>query len=438
MAPSSRLTAAVLAAAALSLLASSCASEPDLAPQPATTTAAEPEPTPTTTVPEPEQATTADAEPEPTPTTTVPEPEQATTAAEPEPTPTTTAAPQPEPTPTTTAPEPAPTTAVPAPEPAPTTAVPEPEPAPTTAVPEPTTAVPEPEPAPTTAVPEPEPEPTTTTVPEPEPEPTTTTVPEPEPEPTTTTVPEPELATTTTVPEPELATTTTVPEPEPTLDPVEAQIAAWEDLRDQVQEGAVWTEPDAARPPVHPETPEPSWDAGTWVPRTHPDDRPRRSENVQLWVDWCGDYSGCDWLLAQMTWAIDYLAADEVCVVEVYAERARQEASNYRESLPGEYGWHQCASVIDPRQPDGTLLSEQPGITIADRCRAVLPADIGLEYNEGGRRDARRDGLSCDEWGAWAESRRTGYETCDHSALLAKEWLEHYIGMPESYARLGC
>ena len=251
-------------------------------------------------------------------------------------------------------------------------------------------------------MPEPEPEPTTA-VPEPEPAPTTT-VPEPEPEPTTTTVPEPEPAPTTTVPEPEPAPTTTVPEPEPTLDPVEAQIAAWEDLRDQVQQGAVWTEPDAARPPVHPATPEPTWDAGTWVPGTQSDDRPRRSENVQIWVDWCGDYAGCDRLLARMTWALDYLAADEVCVVEVYAERARQEASNYRISLRGEYGWHQCASIIDPRQPDGTLLSEQPGITVADRCRAVLPADIELEYNEGGRRDARRGGLSCDEWGAWAES----------------------------------
>ena len=228
------------------------------------------------------------------------------------------------------------------------------------------------------------------------------------------------------------------PEPEPTLDPVEAQIAAWEDLRAEVQEGAVWTEPGGARPPTHPETPEPTWDAGTWEPGTHPDDRPRRSENVQSWVDWCGDYAGCDWLLAQMTWALDHLAADEICVVEVYAVRAREESTNYRDSLPGEYGWHQCASVIDPRQPDGRLLSEQPGITVTDRCRAVLPADIELEYNEGGRRDARRDGLSCDEWGAWAESRRTGYETCDHSALLAEEWLEHYIGMPESYARLGC
>ena len=223
------------------------------------------------------------------------------------------------------------------------------------------------------------------------------------------------------MPEPEPAPTTTVPEPEPTLDPVEAQIAAWEELRAGVQQGAVWTEPGAARPPVHPETPEPTWDAGTWERGTHPDDRPRRSENVQIWVDWCGDYAGCDWLLAQMTWALDHLAADEICVIERYFTRALEESTNYRDSLPGEYGWHQCASVIDPRQPDGRLLSEQPGITVADRCRAVLPADTDLEYYEGGRRDGRRGGLSCDEWGAWAESRRTSYETCDHSALLAEK-----------------
>ena len=435
MAPSSRLTAAVLAAAALSLLASSCASEPDLAPQPATTTAAEPEQTPTTTVPEPEpeQATTA-AEPEQTPTTTVPEPEQTptTTVPEPEQTPTTTV-PEPEQTPTTTA--------APQPElePAPTTTVPELEPAPTTTVlelePAPTTTVLELEPAPTTTVLELEPAPTTTVL-ELEPAPTTTVL-ELEPAPTTTVL-ELEPAPTTTVLEPEPAPTTTVLEPEPTLDPVEAQIAAWEDLRAEVQQGAVWTEPGAARPPVHPETPEPTWDAGTWVEWTHPVDRPRRSENVQIWVDWCGDYAGCDWLLAQMTWALDYLAADEVCVIERYFTRALEESTNYRDSLPGEYGWHQCASVIDPRQPDGRLLSEQPGITVADRCRAVLPADIDLEYYEGGRLDGHRGGLTCDEWGAWAESRRTGYETCDQSAVIAKEWLEHYIGMPGSYARLGC
>ena len=189
---------------------------------------------------------------------------------------------------------------------------------------------------------------------------------------------------------------------------------------------------------MHPDTPEPTWDAGTWVERDHPDDRPRRSENMQTWVDWCGDYGGCDWLLAQMTWALDHLAADEVCVIERYFSRALEEASNDRDSLPGEYGWHQCATVIDPIQPDGRLLSEQPGITMADRCRAVLPADIELEYHEDDRRDARRGGLTCDEWGAWVETRRTSYETCDHSGQLAEEWLEHYIAMPESYWTIGC
>ena len=307
--------------------------------------------------------------------------------------------------------------------------------APTTTAPEPAAPEPEPEPEPE---PGPEPEATpTTTAPEPEPTPTTTTAPEPEPTPTTTTAPEPETTpTTTTAPEP--APTTTAPEPEPTLDPVQAQVAAWEDVRAGVQEGAVWTEPGGARPLVHPETPETSWDAGTWDPVRYSDDRPRRSENVQSWVDWCGDYSGCDWLLAQMTWPLDYLAADEVCVVEVYAVRAREEASDYRDGLRGEYGWHRCASLIDPRQPDGRLLSEQPGITMADRCRAVLPADIDLQYYEGGRTAARRGGLSCDEWGAWAESRRTSYETCDHSGQLAAQWLEHYIGMPESEGPIGC
>ena len=195
-------------------------------------------------------------------------------------------------------------------------------------------------------------------------------------------------------------------------------------------------------PQVHPDTADSSWERGTFRLGYRPDDRPRRSEPVQAWVDWCGEWRGCDPLLFDMVWAIDYLGANPQCVTQHYQWRAHAASQpgvsdGYNNAgLVNRYGWHRCATVIDPIQPDGRLLSDH-GLSMAERCRTILPTDVELET------DLRylepvRDGLDCDEWGAWVESRQLRYSDCDRSARLAEEWLEHFIEMPERYWRISC
>ena len=208
-----------------------------------------------------------------------------------------------------------------------------------------------------------------------------------------------------------------------------------------VQQGQTWTEPDS--PPVHPDTQPPSWhpETDTYEFGQYPTDRPQATTNVQIWIDWCGEYRRCDTLLWTMVWALDYLGADDICVLTNYEERLVKGTQpgvsdgyqNYR--LKDQYGWHSCATIIDPVQSDGRLLSEH-GLTMAERCRAVLPADVELEDHA--NLPNVTYGMTCDEWGEWVEQRHLGAKVCDGSARLAEEWLEHYIGMPERYWTPSC
>lgn len=226
-----------------------------------------------------------------------------------------------------------------------------------------------------------------------------------------------------TTPEPE-----PVPDAEPEPEPV-VEGNEYDAFVQAVQLGQTWTSSEA--PPVHPSTPATSWDRDTHQVGYQPDDRPRVSSNVQIWIDWCGNHPECDRLLLHMVWALDYLGANEVCVIEQYFDYALSTAQYPQEM----YGWHNCATIIDPVQSDGKLLSEH-GLSMAERCRAVLPDDVELEERISS--GVIRDGLDCDEWGAWVEARRVSYPACDKSARLAEEWLEHYIGMPERYWRMSC
>ena len=195
------------------------------------------------------------------------------------------------------------------------------------------------------------------------------------------------------------------------------------------------------------ETQPPSWERGTDDPDSgRPDDRPRETAGVVEWINWCysnyGGNQGCEQMMFQMVWALDYLGADEACVLENFRERIQRGnnpdvAERYNDSrLINRFGWHKCASVIDPIQADGRLLSEH-GLTMAERCRAVLPDNVDLEWYE--TIHVVNDGLDCDSWGAWVESLRSGVtRNCRNSARLAEEWLEHHIGMPELFYRISC
>ena len=336
----------------------------------------------------------------------------------------------------------------------------------TTAVPT-TTVAPATTTAPTTTV-----APATTTT-----APTTTVAPA-----TTTTAPTTTVApaTTTTAPTAVPTTTSVAPDPDDPWERVKYEPVLASELYPEEEnlpdnlwcgpgEAGCWTlpEPEEVRvqpyagyvPPVHPDTEPTTWQSGDWAPRTNDprdDDHPRRTPAVQTFIDWCAQGTACDWLLFQMVWALDYLGANEACVLAVHYTRAIAAAQtsdgNYNSvGLRERYGWHRCPTVIDPRTPTVTdsfmqqhlpgwdvLLLAPSGESPAARCRAVLPADIELEERRS--KGVIRDGLDCDEWGAYIEGFNSGlrYPVCNTSARLAEEWLEHHHGMPERYFRISC
>lgn len=136
--------------------------------------------------------------------------------------------------------------------------------------------------------------------------------------------------------------------------------------------------------------------------------------------------------------------------------------------LRDQHGWHNCATVIDPflvgverpagRSNDvGLRLSDTPGITLAERCRAVLPPDVQLEKSWYQQRGP--DGNStfapppkdylfepghtgCDAWAEWygpsPSSTSRFYPAGYGAAQLAEEWMEHYRSLPEHYIGPTC
>ena len=304
-----------------------------------------------------------------------------------------------------------------------------------------------------TAEPEPDQTPTTTAPPQPEEATTTTTAPQPEEATTTTTAPpEPE-------PEPEETTTTSTtapPEPEP------------EETTETSNSG--WVAPYVGLvPEVHPDTPPTAWERGDLQPGARSLETPRSTgaDRVQVaeWINWMGsDHSYTQRLMGHIKWALDYLGAHPACVINTYYDRVTtaNEVTLPNHAEPGYlkdlYGWHNCATVIDPfisgvdlpedRDNDiGLRLSDTPGITLAERCRAVMPEDVQLDEFRT-RRDAEGKlvgyyhdlELGHAGCGAWAEGVEShyvfvngGYPECFRSAQLAAEWMEHYYDRPEYY-----
>ena len=232
-----------------------------------------------------------------------------------------------------------------------------------------------------------------------------------------------------------------------------------------------WVEPYAGYvPPVHPDTPPPAWERGediSFVMDVVETPRLTGPDRVPV-AEWLASVGGTvfeynQWLLFNMKWALDYLGADPVCIANEY--RARVVASNAAVTGPGQleprelrdqYGWQNCATVIDPfidgvERPDGRandvgLRLSDTGLTLAERCRAVLPADVQLdkEWRPSGPQQGFYFELGhagCDAWADWAATHhccQVRAPKCHDSAHLAEEWLEHHIGLPENYPRVSC
>ena len=350
------------------------------------------------------------------------------------------------------------------------------------------TAEPEPEEQTTTSAPsQPEQdEPTTsTTPPEPEPEqdePTTTTMPpEPEPEqdePTTTTMPpepEPEEA----QPEYSVGDVVAASELDPDRDDIPDNLfcemredGSWgcwtqpTEIGNPSNEG--WVPPEAGMvPEPHPEcseefstwdqtcTPPNSWDWGEFTVGGRVDETPRLSAVVLNFHLGCSATSGapCRWLTGMMKWPLDYLGARPTCVLNEYLDRVEEFARTGSAigAVQDRHGWHNCATVIDPLVGEipehgndvGQRLSDT-GLSMADRCRAVLPDDVMLEtgYKLSGTPPTRFEPghAGCDAWAEYVESSRlmTSRPGCHRARSLAKEWMEHYHGVHERYPATSC
>lgn len=222
-------------------------------------------------------------------------------------------------------------------------------------------------------------------------------------------------------------------------------------------------------PVVHLDTPTPPWELGTVSPHDgcpNAGQMPRMVEPIQAWLDWYGDYRYTRYLLCNMAWALDYLDADTWCVVDQYYERfddldgADFDLNNVPPLwLTEAHGWHQCPTVIDPlgeysRGSYYTLLSDT-GMSLADRCRTVLPEDIQLERdwfydieddseafildNDPDAPERFASGhAGCDEWAEYVQTFKVDYPSCHESSKLAEEWMEHYRGVPENYPAITC
>ena len=156
----------------------------------------------------------------------------------------------------------------------------------------------------------------------------------------------------------------------------------------------------------------------------------------------------CEYLVLQMKWALDYLGAHPWCVLQQYYDRlaAHDDIWNRGAGLPADmanrHGWHLCPTVIDPGQDDDPRrrLSET-GISLAEQCRLVLPADVQLEdIPRRISREPQRFGSDCEAWATWVENRPQArdWRACDRSARLAEEWMEHHHGTPERYFTVTC
>ena len=373
----------------------------------------------------------------------------------------------------------------------------------TTVVPVEVTQEPEPEEAPATTVPEGTSTPTTM--------PPETTGEASEEAPTTTTpedAQEPEAAPTTTLPDEQETEESTDESEQPVEEaPEEPQYAVGdivaaselypdEDLPDNLfceiqadgqptcwtqpsedtnSPNAGWVPPQAGMvPEPHPECsgnvsthdenciPPKIWNEGQFDIGYRVDERPRPTQQVLDFFLVCNStpYAPCDWLLGLMARPLDYLGARPSCVLGEYLDRVAVFArTGYAVGPPEEqHGWHHCATVIDPlvgQTPTtgsdvGVRLSDT-GLTLAERCRAVLPGDVNLETFYGGRRSdgTRRDPIrfdsghaGCDDWAEWVEAvisaNSSDVPTCFRSARLAEEWMEHHHGVHEGYITGDC
>ena len=219
-------------------------------------------------------------------------------------------------------------------------------------------------------------------------------------------------------------------------------------------------------PELHPDTPPPSWTTGRFSPPVeglapfagwpgedpaYPGgELPRATEGVLAFSAWCVDLSTqarfldtyCGDVLHEMVWALDYLGADETCVLDQYRKHLERLAESDATPDMGLriFRWQNCASVVNPDPGDTTS-------TLGERCRAVLPPDVVLQednwveitFDDDGTEHAvahvGRSGVTCEEW----DVSKDITSVCAMVSALATEWMQHHYQAPDNGSfRIGC
>ena len=154
---------------------------------------------------------------------------------------------------------------------------------------------------------------------------------------------------------------------------------------------------------------------------------PPATPAVIAWSDWCffdapqTPYTGafqCSASMSSFSWALTYLGADEACVLDQYTKLI-EELAEIRGSDPGGaktdaaedlYGWHNCATVVDPDPEDGRSL--------AAKCESLPEVRESRSALYG----------SCAEW---ADDRMSIFHwtpNCSASTVLAIAWIRAHHG----------
>ena len=154
---------------------------------------------------------------------------------------------------------------------------------------------------------------------------------------------------------------------------------------------------------------------------------PPATPAVIAWSDWCffdaprTPYTGafqCSASMSSFSWALTHLEADEACVLDQYTKLI-EELAQIRGSDPGGaktdaaedlYGWHNCATVIDPDPGDGR--------TLTAKCESLPEVDEYVSGPYGG----------CAEWADEQTVILEWTPNCTSSTVLATAWISAHHG----------
>ena len=152
---------------------------------------------------------------------------------------------------------------------------------------------------------------------------------------------------------------------------------------------------------------------------------PPATPGVIAWSDWCffdaprtglGAWQ-CSMSLSSFAFALSHLGADEACVLDQYtklitalADIEGGDVTAQANAAEDAYGWHNCATIINPDPTDGRSLTE--------KCEALPAVRESRSALYG----------SCAEWADEYLAIRDSTPNCSANTGLARAWIRTHHG----------